>query len=782
LKRFAPILLLAFFCNSLQLIAQNANCNYTLRGMVLDDSTRQPVIYAGVSVANTQTGIITDSTGKFTFSRLCKGRIMLSLTRFGSKPVETAIYISADTSVILLVKSSDIELKEIEVISEKTEKATSIATLARSEITGLELLQTRGQSLGESLKEIAGMNSLQLGPTISKPVINGLYGSRILILNNGVRLEGQQWGSDHAPEVDPFIASQLSVIKGAAGIRYGADAIGGVILMEPAVMPQKPGIGANVTLVAGSNGALGGISAYLEGAFGKKLKGLSWRVQGTLKRAGNFSTPHYYMWNTGLFEDDFSAAIQYKRKNWGIDVYYSEYNTKLGIFAGSDAHTLANLQQYFIAPVPLTPLSFTYKIGLSYDLVHHDMLKTSAYYNLKKNGKLEAVYAQQWDTRKEYDIDESIRALQLNNPEVGFNIITSSIDLLYEHNIGNHISGLAGLNLATQGNVYVGLTSLIPNFRNYSGGIFWMERYTKNKFTLEAGVRDDYLWERAYILNYTTLVQSRPLHTYDNVSFTAGISYRPVSVLSFNLNVGSAFRAPDINEFYINGIHLSDGAYQIGDSTLKSERAYSTSASAVIAGNRWVRATIEGYFNYINNYIYLNPDTFGYQLIAGYFPVFTYTQTNAYFAGTNVDATFYIWKGLSFETKLAVLRGYNLTQHNYLPLVPANRWGNTLKYEFAHLKKCSNLYFSVSDWWVFRQNHYPPGALFEPPPAAYSLLNAAVGCSFPLHNQKMDISVTGTNLTNAVYRDYLDQFRYFTNAPGVNVMLKISITLNYFKN
>jgi iron complex outermembrane recepter protein len=254
---------------------QNAICHISLSGIVLDDSTHLPVEDVGVVITQTQDGLITDSTGMFRFTGLCKKPLTIALSRVGNKTVEFNINLKKDTILTLMMHREGFELKEVEVVSEKSEKAGTIATIAQSQISGLQLLQTRGESLGESLKEIAGLNSLQLGPTISKPVINGLYGSRILVLDNGVRLESQQWGSDHAPEVDPFIASQISVIKGAASIRYGSDAIAGVILMEPAPMPDKPGIGANITLVAGSNGALGGISAYLEGAFGKKLKGLS---------------------------------------------------------------------------------------------------------------------------------------------------------------------------------------------------------------------------------------------------------------------------------------------------------------------------------------------------------------------------------------------------------------------------------------------------------------------------------------------------------------------------
>lgn len=763
---------------SVQGFSQTKQCSITLSGKVLDAASKEFLPDAVLAILETQNGTLVDSLGRFRLEGLCKGKVTVAVTDIGSHTREYIFDLNRDTFVTLELEHSGINLKEVQVVSEK-EKAKEIATLFQEQIKGAELLQTRGQSLGESLKEITGVTSLQMGPTISKPVIDGLYGTRVLILNNDVRQEGQQWGSDHAPEVDPFIASQISVIKGAASIRYGADAIGGVILMAPAPMPEEPGIGASFTLIAGSNGGLGGLSAYLEGAFGKKLKGLSWRIQGTVKRAGNFRTPHYYLYNTGFFEDDFSATLQYRRKNFGVDVFYSEFNSDVGIFLGEDVGSVKGLDSAFVRSVPATPSYFTYKFGRSDDKVNHYLLKASAFYRLKKAGKIEAVYAQQWDSRNEYEVDPPPAAGDA--PEVGFNIISQSFDILYRHSAWHNLSGSVGLNAMTQGNVYQGMVALIPNFRNYSGGLFWIEKYTHRNFTAEFGVRYDYLWQRAFILNYNTLVQTQPTHTYGNVTFTGGMGYSPIHGLTFDLNVGSAFRAPSINELYINGIHLSDNIFEVGDSLLKSERSYTTTLT-LIYHNKWLQAKADGYFNYINNYIYEMPTLNVITLPSGAFPIFDYTQTDAYFTGTNIDLTFKIWRGLSYQSKLMVLRAFNLSAHQYLVRAPADRWTNTLKYQFAQLKKATNLYFSVSDIWVLRQSHVPPNSDFVAPPAGYVLLNFAMGCTLPIRKQKVDLSLTIYNLANTAYRDYLNSFRYYADDLGINAMLRICFTLNYFKN
>src|SRR5690606_17610964 len=194
-----------------------------------------------------------------------------------------------------------------------------------------ELNQSRGKSLGESLKSIAGVTSLNTGNNVSKPVIHGLHSDRVLVLNNGIRQEGQQWGSEHAPEIDPFIAKNISVIKGAESIRYGANAIAGVVLVEPHQLRDSAGINGELNTVGASNGKSGVASAMLEGNIGK-LKGLSWRLQGTTKQSGNIHTPDYFMKNTGVKEQNFSWALGFNQPKYGLKLFYSQFNSDIGIF------------------------------------------------------------------------------------------------------------------------------------------------------------------------------------------------------------------------------------------------------------------------------------------------------------------------------------------------------------------------------------------------------------------------------------------------------------------
>ncbi len=297
---FCLVLLLGCY-NS---FAQNNECNYSLSGKVLDEHDKSPLLYATVYIKELELGTLSDDKGNYRIDNLCKGSYSLIISHLGCEPVSETITITKSITHNFYPEHHAEELGEFTLKESGYKEETSVA---RKELSVQELNQSRGKSLGESLKKITGVNTLNTGNSISKPVIHGLHSDRLLILNNGIRQEGQQWGSEHAPEIDPYIANKLSVIKGAEGVRYGANAIAGVVLVEPKALRDSSGMNGELNLAGASNGQLGVSSAMLDGNI-VKLKGVAWRLQGTLKRSGNVNTPNYFMKNTGLKEYNFSWA------------------------------------------------------------------------------------------------------------------------------------------------------------------------------------------------------------------------------------------------------------------------------------------------------------------------------------------------------------------------------------------------------------------------------------------------------------------------------------------
>ena len=242
-------------------------CNDSVHGVV-KDGEGLPVAGAIVRLKAGAVGTATDSSGYFLLEHLCPGKDSIAVSSLGFKTASLPITVVAGKEVDIVLQADYHELSSVSVAGERLQDIHSVAQV---ELSGQALEQVRGASLGEALKDLPGISAFQTGPTLFKPEIHGLYSNNILIMNDGVAQEGQQWGSEHAPEIDPFGASGIAVIKGAASVRYGSDAVGGVILLKPAELPVEPGIGGSLYLIGESNGKMGIVSGTLEGAFGKKL-------------------------------------------------------------------------------------------------------------------------------------------------------------------------------------------------------------------------------------------------------------------------------------------------------------------------------------------------------------------------------------------------------------------------------------------------------------------------------------------------------------------------------
>lgn len=784
-------------------------CADSLTGLIQGQDSKgrgvtTPLPGATVYLRESGIGTATDADGHFRLSGICPGVYTVeyrfvgytTLVKTLRLPDSTRVAAASDSTglsrltersagQVITLLSENINLQEV-VVTEHRSEAQQLLQV-QTELSGAALTATRGQSLGESLKNITGLYSIQTGPSISKPVIHGLYSNRIITLNNGIRQEDQQWGTEHAPQIDPFVASRLTVIKGAASIRYGSDAIGGVILVEPKAMPTKPGVGGEVNIVGATNGRMGVGSAFLEGAFGKKLTGLSWRLQGTLKRAGYARAPHYFLENTSYHETNFSSDVHYDSKHWGAEVYYSQFDTKIGLFTGAQVGSLSDLYTAISRPEPLQRPGFSYTLDRPYQTVTHGLLKLRAYARSERLGTLTATFARQQNERREYDF---LPFSGSTNPELYLKLVTHTLDLIWEHapkttQSGGRLSGSIGFNGITQGNVREYLF-LIPNFRNYGAGGFAIERYAQNRWTLEAGFRYDYRWLRAYFLNEPTSTVYSTTHVWRNMTGSLGAAYQLRPDLTLTANVSTAWRAPNVADLYSNGLHQSAVAYEIGNPNLKPEQAYNSNLVLNYTGKRF-SAEVGGYNNLINNYIYLKPDSVPIIRQRGAFPAYSYSQVRASFRGIDATLTYKFTDHLSLTSKTSLLFAFDHTNRDYLVFIPPNRTTNSLRYDWASTGKVSNLYARISGLFVARQNRAPAvterqenGGIiftgdFAPPPPAYFLLGAEAGFSWAVRGQPVNVVLTSSNLANVSYRDYLNRFRYFTDEPGRNISLKINV-------
>ena len=750
-------------------------CSFTLSGKVYSGETHQNLSSVSVEIKELNKGMATNDSGVYHLNFICAGSYTVQYSHVGHKTFTCTLHIQGNHSQDVTMHFDTCSIHEILIVKRRGNDSVPLIQ-PQEQIKGKELDKTRGLSLGESLKSLAGVYTIQTGPSISKPVIHGLHSNRILILNNGIRQEGQQWGSEHAPEIDPFIATNLIVVKGAASIRYGSDAIGGVILVEPKKMRINPGIGGEINLVGMSNGYAGTSSAMLDGAFGKKFSGLSWRVQGTYKRSGNSRTAYYYMDNTASKEINYSATLAYTKKNYGAELYYSSFFTQLGIFSGTHAEAVSDILSAIKRDKPLTPDVFTYTIDRPYQLVQHNLFKAKAYYKSEKLGRFELTFASQQNERSEYGYIPFTGKL---NPELYLRIQTQTLDGIWEHKSFKNIKGSIGFNGITQGNVRK-YEFLIPNFRNYGGGILWIEKWQKNRWSIEGGIRYDYRWMRVYMLDNTTAQVITPTYHYENFTIAAGAEYRLTEKMSISANFSTAWKAPTVNELFSKGVHQSAASYEIGNSNLVPEHAYNFNSEIKYSNKNFV-LNFGAYHNIIINYTYLKPDLIAIHTIRGSFPAFSYTQANVVFTGVDVKAEYTLHK-ITFTTKTSYIYAYNNSIHDFLIYAPSNRIDNSIKYEIGKLGKLQKVSLGISNLNVAKQNNVPANSDFALPPAGYVLLGANINFDFLIGKQVVSVDFSVNNMLNKSYRDYLNRFRYFTDDLGRNFVLRIKVPFEFSKH
>ena len=752
-------------------LGQNIPCNCTLKGIVHEKGIHQAVAGAVVYLKGTNISTFADANGKYFFKNLCQGKYILICQAVGFQKVEVIINLTQEHDEDFSLEDKDEHLQEVIVTGKKEE----IITQTKNALEGQALEQTRGQSLGESLKAITGVTSLQTGSSISKPVIHGLHSNRVLILNNGIRQEGQQWGSEHAPEIDPFVATKLTVIKGAAGVRYGSDAIGGVIMVEPAPLPDSANIQGEVNTVGFSNGRQGVFSGILQGGI-SALKGFAWRMQGTYKRGGDIKTANYFMANTGIQERNFSLSVGYKKPHFGTELFFSNFDTQLGIFLGSHIGNLTDLKTALENPRPneaYTPTETSYDINRPNQDLSHNLLKIKTFAITENVGKWTVTLSRQYDWRLEYDVPRGNKSLNTLN----FKLTTYTGEILLDHKpIFKKINGSIGLTGMYQENLSSAFelrkplinTVLIPNYQVFTGGVFMIERYAKNAWEIETGLRYDFRNAQAFGLNSSGQFFDNSFN-FNNLSATVGANYTPNEALNFKLNLDNAWRSPNMNELFSDGIHHGAAAYEKGNINLKPEIAHNLSLTTSYQKEK-IAFELTTYLNYINDFIYLKPRSENGVLqnvltVRGAFPAFDYTQIDARFAGIDLSINYLITSQLSLAEKYSIVRAKDLKNNFFIVNIPSDRLESTLKYSFKKYES----YISVGNQIVAQQTRVESNSDFQAPPLAYTLWRIDAGIKI----KKLGLGLTVNNALNTSYREYLNRFRYFTDDMGRNISLRV---------
>lgn len=747
-------------------------CNLTLTGHIQDKDTKEKLAGATVFLEQLDARFVTDVNGDFRYPGICPGEYTIEVTHAGCEPYHARLTITRNLHLDILMPHLRNNLDEVVVQAQRIVPNTGY----RQRVDAMELEAARNYSLAEALGTINGVSLLQTGSSISKPVIHGLHGTRILTINNGVRQEGQQWGNEHATEIDPYIAGELTVIKGVDELRYGSDAIGGVVLVDPRPIRSLPGyeLGVNTAYFTNNNQYV--VSGIYEQQL-EKIPELGYRLQGTFKKAGNINTPHYRLNNTGLQEQNFSLTANWKKQHYRVEAYYSQFATRLGIFEGAHIGNISDLENAVLAEQPAAVYldKKGYAIGRPRQEVLHRLFKLKPVWN-RDGHKISLTLAGQYNHRKEFDI---VRNTANTDPQLALAVISFSEELVYEHPSFHNLRGTVGFSFMQQDNTTSG-RYLIPKYTSASYGGYWIEKWSKKRLEIEGGLRLDHK-----SVHTTRRPYGDSLVQYDFNFLTLASSlyagYRLSDNLKINVNASLSTRAPYVNELLIDGVHHGAAIYEQGDRSLRPEKSRYISAGLSYGSGDRFEAEAYLYYNHIDDFIHQQPMPEEPVLtVRGAFPRYVYTQTNAVLKGADLSVSYKFDDRMVIRSKASLLRARNVLRNDWLILMPADRWTNTVRYHLKDRGRFSHTAVAAEATTVFAprvpSDRY--GKVdYKPPPGPYTLIGLNASATVELLHASFNIGLGVRNLLNTVYRDYLNSFRYYTDEMGTNIELRLGVSI-----
>jgi len=793
------ILVVLLFISSFKAFSQVDTCSYSISGKILDTKTKESIPFANVRVRGSKKFAITDTKGNFLIKGLCDAKNTLLVSYVGYDDFICENCSQNGKGLRIYLNSKVFELESV-IIQEEEIKEEGTQTISQISLGEAELKSNVTQSLASSIAEEQGVTLTAVGTNVQLPVIHGLYGSRILILNNGLKHGFQNWGKDHAPEIDVSTANNVVILKGAAGVRYGAEALGGAIVVEAHPLLLNQPFGLDVRTGYQTNGK----GYYINSEVGQGLKNWTYHLGVNYTRIGDRHTPDYSLTNSGKEEKSIHGGLRYQFKDWSFKAYYSYVNQDLAILRSSVAHSGTAFVRGINSDEPVIIKPFSYDINQPNQSTHHHLGKAELEWNYSDKASLMFRFGTQLNQRNEYDVRRNA-----HKPIIDLDLITNDYQLEWKHFGWMGLDGLIGLQVFTQdndNNPGTGTTPFIPNYNTsrYSG--FLVEMFEKGKNTYEVGVRLDYEYNNVRGRE-TNQAIFRDEYSFTNLTSSLGYIRKVGDNATFRTNIGTAWRTPNMSELYSFGQHgfktsfgllryyanengdlRTDKVVPLNESNVSPEKGYKWINEFEIQGKS-SKYTFTAYSHYIENFIFDKPIAV-IGTIRGPMPVFIFDQANAVFIGGDLTWQKKWSNSLDGTFGISYLWSRNIQKEEVLIDQPPLTTNYKLVWKAKDFWKIKSSEFSFKPSYTFRQFQAPrtvradeliDGTVaitteseifdFKDAPDGYFLLDV----SWTFNLKPFEASISVQNLLNTSYRNYLNQMRYFADEMGRNFLF----TINY---
>ena len=682
-----------------------------------------------------------------------------------------------------------LQLNELTVTGVTGDTKLKHATTPVSIISPQVLRATASTNIIDAIAHQPGVSQLTTGGSISKPIIRGLGYNRVVVMSEGVRQEGQQWGDEHGVEVDGSSVGSVEILKGPASLMYGSDAMAGVVILHAQPTLAEGELKGNVSTEYQTNNGLFHYSLQMAG----NQMGFVWDARYSDKMAHAYKNKYDDYVPGSQFRERAGRLMLGLNKAWGHSrLVWTAYHLTPSIVEGERDPETGELEH------EEGWTGHEYGKSLPFQQVKHYKAVWDNSLNLP-SGYLKAIIGYQQNRRQEFE--ES-----MDDYELYFKLHTLTYDLRYITNEWNGWKLSTGIGGMYQKSGNEGEEYLIPDYRLFDFGFYaTATKAFGDRWTLSGGLRYDHRRLHGY-----ELMEDGEKRFVDFTRHFNGVTGSIGAVCNINdhlnlrLNLARGFRTPNMSELASNGIHEGSVRYELGNRQLKAE--YSLQADLGLDfTSRYVSAQLALFANRIDNYIFTH--RIAEEMEEGYL-TYAYTQGDARLLGFEAGVDFHPVHSVHFSNTFSYVDAQLLhadADTKYLPFTPAPKWSSELKWELFHHSHSTinhhhsmstvrrsmfnNLYIAVGLDCYLKQTHIYRADDTETETPGYALLSLSAGTDIQVKGKKIaEFCITADNLLNKAYQNHLSRLKYadenvMTGRRGIynmgrNITFKVVISIN----
>ena len=696
-----------------------------IEGVVRDAETGRPLAGADVSVVGSGTSAATHGDGTFHLTGIATGDYTLRVDRLGYRGAAVDVAVGNRSAMVVIeLVPSPIGLPGMVVTGAISERGAAEALRPVSVLTGDELQREMEATVAATLASMPGLAVASMGPAVSQPVIRGLTGDRVLVLEDGTATgDASNSGSDHTTAIDPSSAGRIELVRGPGALLYGGNALGGVVNVIRDEIPSSVPHHLTGAATLQSQTVADALAASATAFFAATDK-VPVRVEVAARTSGDLKTPAGTLVNTdgGLWSGGAGAAYV---ADWGhmggsVRGYLNDHGIPGGFVGGHEGGVRIEMERAASKFRTVVDKPVSIFDNLRFDATH----TWYRHREIEGSGVLGTSYVQQ----------------------------AASGDVLGRHGEwGPLAAGAVGARFSWEDFRYVRLDT--PDTRRFRAALYMLEEVDLGPTKIEAGLRYDWTLADPLEEDPDSDIGEIRDRGFRSLSGSLGVLYNHGSGLALGASAVRAFRTPDVNELYSEGPHLAAHVFEVGNPDLEAEVGRGIDLFLRFESDR-MRAEVTGFYNDIRGYLY-GEDTG--RLSPTLYPEYQFRGNDAVFSGFEADVDVLVWRGLALEAVASSVNGNLKDTDQPLPLVPPLRGQVALKYERP-------LWFIRGEAeMAARQDRT---GQFEEATDGYVVYNALAGARLTLGGRLNVVTVSLDNATDTEYRNHLSRVKEIMPEAG----------------